>query len=403
VAPYRAVSLFSGCGGFCEGVRLSGFAVRAAVECDQFAVQTYRQNFPEVPLFHGDVSDFLNDSSPAWKGNSGRFRHLMRSSTDLVFGGPPCQGFSQIGPRAIDDPRNTLYREFIRVLAKLQPKVFLMENVPNMLHIAGGQFKDDVFAALTGAGYGNTGVAVVAASDYGVAQIRRRAIFFGVHNDLDLGMDAGDFLVKTLESERRPTPTVGEVLRDLPELVSHDDGPVRYPSARRVTRAAHEFRLDRDGLWYVKADKLAALGSSPALLYNHHTKDVRERRLRIIEQLGPGSNGRSLKPEVWTGTRGEKWRRLHPEKPSHTILAQMHRDMSEWIHPWHNRWITVREAARLQSFHDGFIFKSSEWQMLKQVGNAVPPLMARALAVVARTALARMGGRPDGRPPAGRR
>ena len=71
----------------------------------------------------------------------------------------------------------------------------------------------------------------------------------------------------------------------------------------------------------------------------------------------------------------EKWRRLHPDLPSYTILAQMHRDMSEWVHPRLNRWITVREAARLQSFHDGFIFKSSEWQQLKQIGNAVPPLL----------------------------
>ena len=78
--------------------------------------------------------------------------------------------------------------------------------------------------------------------------------------------------------------------------------------------------------------------------------------------------------------RGHKWRRLHPDKPSYTILAQMHRDLSEWIHPKHDRWITVREAARLQSFHDGFVFMGSEWQQLKQVGNAVPPLMGLAIA-----------------------
>jgi DNA (cytosine-5)-methyltransferase 1 len=86
----------------------------------------------------------------------------------------------------------------------------------------------------------------------------------------------------------------------------------------------------------------------------------------------------------------EKWRRLHPEQPAYTILAQMHRDLSEWVHPKFERWITVREAARLQSFHDGFEFKSSEWQMLKQIGNAVPPLLARALAAAIERALLRL-------------
>lgn len=394
--PYRAVSLFSGCGGFCEGVRLSGFDVRAAVEVDSYAVQTYRQNFPDVPVFHGDIANFLRDESLIWQEDRKRFRHLVRASTDLVFGGPPCQGFSSIGPRTIDDPRNSLYKEFIRVLIKLRPRVFLMENVPNMLLIDGGRFKDEALKAMALAGYRNTGVAVVAANDFGVAQIRKRAIFFGIRDNLDLGMDAGDFLVKTLESQRRTTPTVGQILRDLPENVSLDDSPLPYPPVRKATRAAHEFRLDRDGIWYSKTQKLATL-DSPILLHNHHTKGMQDRRRLLIAQLKPGANGNSLPFDVWSGMRAEKWRRLHPDRPSHTILAQMHRDMSEWVHPWLERWITVREAARLQSFHDGFVFKTSEWQMLKQVGNAVPPLMARALAVVADVALTRMGGNVGGK------
>jgi DNA (cytosine-5)-methyltransferase 1 len=388
----HAVSLFSGCGGFCEGVRLAGFEVRAAVEFDRYAVETYRHNFPEVPLFHGDVCDFLRDDSSVWQQEQQHFLHLGETPTDLVFGGPPCQGFSQIGPRAVDDPRNILYREFTRVLATLQPKVFLMENVPNMLLLAGGRFKDEVLAALSDAGYSNAGVALVSASDYGVAQLRRRAIFFGVHDDHDLGMDARDFLVKSLESERMPTPTVGQVLRDLPAEVSENDEPLDYPSGRRVTKAGREYRLDRDGQWYSRERKMAVLGLGglPRKLYNHHTKRMLARRRELIEGLKPGANGKTLEPGVWSGARAEKWRRLHPDKPSHTILAQMHRDLSEWVHPWLPRWITVREAARLQSFHDGFVFKSSEWQMLKQVGNAVPPLMARALAAVAASAISRL-------------
>lgn len=394
---YRAVSLFSGCGGFCEGVRLSGFTVRAAVELDPFAVQTYLYNFPEVPLFHGDIGDFLNRRSTVWKAEASRFEHLSSAPTDFVFGGPPCQGFSQIGPRAVDDPRNSLYKEFIRVLKRLRPRVFVMENVPNMLLIAGGRFKAEILGALAAAGYRNTAVAVVTASDFGVAQTRKRAIFLGIRDGLDLGMDVADFFAKTLDAERQPTPTVGETLWDLPAEVSPDDGPLAYPPYLRPQRNGHavgEFRLDRSGLWYSKEYKLEALGG-PKLLHNHHTKGMEERRRKLIAELKPGANGKTLSPETWQGTRAEKWRRLHPDRPSHTILAQMHRDMSEWVHPWHERWITVREAARLQSFHDGFIFKTSEWQMLKQVGNAVPPLMARALAAVAHTALDRVSGSKD--------
>src|SRR5580658_922249 len=100
----------------------------------------------------------------------------------------------------------------------------------------------------------------------------------------------------------------------------------------------------------------------------------------------------SLPKDVWDGARPEKWRRLHPDRPAYTILAQMHRNLSEWVHPRFERWITVREAARLQSFHNGFEVKSSEWQMLKQIGNAVPPLLGRALAASAEKALLRLDG-----------
>ena len=113
-------------------------------------------------------------------------------------------------------------------------------------------------------------------------------------------------------------------------------------------------------------------------------------RDRLLALLAQGAKGDTLPKEVWNGARPEKWRRLHPDRPAYTILAQMHRDLSEWVHPDHERWITVREAARLQSFHDGFIFKTSEWQMLKQVGNAVPPLLARAIASAAEAALERL-------------
>ncbi len=261
-----------------------------------------------------------------------------------------------------------------------------MENVPNMLLLAKGRFKREVLAAFAEAGYSNCGVAVVAASDFGVPQLRRRAIFFGVRDGEDLGMDAETFLVAALEKEKIPEATVNQAIRDLPETTAIHYEPLKYPRTQAKSSVLDELRIDRDGKWYTSEYKKAKSGGR-ALLYNHHTKEIQQRRKELIALLKPGAKADSLPKEVWNGARPEKWRRLHPKKPAYTILAQMHRDLSEWVHPDFQRWITVREAARLQSFHDGFVFQTSEWQMLKQIGNAVPPLLARALATVSQRAL----------------
>ncbi|NUV91606.1 DNA cytosine methyltransferase [Streptomyces sp. KAI 90] len=394
MSEFRAVSLFSGCGGFCEGVRLAGFSVQAAVEMDRFAAVTYRHNFPEVPLFEGDVHHFLKPDSTEWQEERHRFETVKQGDIDLLFGGPPCQGYSQIGTRLLDDPRNELYGEYVRVLKELRPKVFLMENVPNMLLLAKGRFKRAALTAFAEAGYTNSGVVVVTASDYGVPQLRKRAIFFGVRDGEDLGMDAGTFLQAALETQKQPECTVHQAIRDIPETTAVHYEPRPYPRSRADSPVLDEMRIDRDGRWYSAKYKKAAAGGSVAL-HNHHTKEIQQRRKELIALLAPGAKADSLPKEIWDGARPEKWRRLHPDKPAYTILAQMHRDMSEWVHPKFQRWITVREAARLQSFHDGFVFQTSEWQMLKQIGNAVPPLMARALAAAAQQALLQLDSRND--------
>ena len=161
-----------------------------------------------------------------------------------------------------------------------------------------------------------------------------------------------------------------------------------YPALQLDQNSDYQrlMRLDCDTALLSIASKCAQLNGN-RLLYNHHTKGIEQRRKRIIEAIKPGKRGDSLPSRLWNGTRAHKWRRLDPDRPSYTILAQMHRDLSEWIHPEHNRWITVREAARLQSFHDGFVFHGSEYQQLKQVGNAVPPLMGLAVANTVRALL----------------
>ena len=151
-----------------------------------------------------------------------------------------------------------------------------------------------------------------------------------------------------------------------------------YPPAEDAGPFLRMMRLDFSEGPYTKTMKRRrAIDRGAVVLHNHHTKEMQERRARLISFLKPGEKADSLPKKIWNGARPEKWRRLHPQLPSYTILAQMHRDLSEWVHPELERWITVREAARLQSFHDGFTFKSSEWQMLKQECRAAAPWLCR--------------------------
>jgi DNA (cytosine-5)-methyltransferase 1 len=374
-----AVSLFSGAGGFCEGFRLAGWRVLCAVEADVQACLTHAANFEDVALFRGDIARFLRDPQPGVPS----LDQLITKKIDVVYGGPPCQGFSQIGPRNLNDPRNRLYKEFVRVVRVLRPRAFVMENVPNMVAMQNGHFRTKILDAFRGAGYSRTAILPILASDFGVPQHRNRVFVFGLRDGLACARDFAKTARTLLEQQKVARPvTVHEALSDLPEAVSEDNAPLPYPKKRggRYSEYQRLMRLDWDDALLSSAQKRAQLAVD--VLYNHHTKGIGAHRKKIIAAIRPGGRGDSLPPRLWNGTRGHKWRRLDPDKPSYTILAQMHRDLSEWIHPTYDRWITVREAARLQSFHDGFIFLGSEWQQLKQVGNAVPPLMALAVARV---------------------
>lgn len=386
---FRAVSLFSGCGGFCEGIKRSGFDIACAVELDPFACETYSRNFPAVPLFRQSITDFLAPDPVDHVTQFGL------TDIDMVFGGPPCQGFSQIGPRRLDDVRNTLYQEYARVVETLKPRIFLMENVPNLVQLQGGHFRDLIISKFRSIGYANTTFIKVTASDFGVPQERKRVIFVGTRNDISLGFDLHDWCVAFLKKIYVQQPfTVREAIDDLPPRVTESGKTLPYRSRARLSAIQRLMRLDHDCGFYPQTEKQGRLESEKLLLHNHHTKEIQARRMKLISHLKPGFKGDSLPRGIWNGLRPEKWRRLHPDRPAYTILAQMHRDLSEWVHPSLERWITVREAARLQSFHDGFIFMGSEWQQLKQIGNAVPPLLGAALGKMALSLLKVCARRP---------
>jgi DNA (cytosine-5)-methyltransferase 1 len=369
-----AVSLFSGCGGFCEGVELAGFDIKCAVELDRFAAETYRYNFEDIPLVEDDIKNFLK------RGSDDVQKYDLRD-IDLVFGGPPCQGFSQIGTRDLEDDRNQLYIHFARVVDTLQPRVFVMENVPNILLMNKGHYRDKIIKKFVSIGYRNTTFVKVSAADYGVPQLRHRVMFIGTRDHDRLPFDLRSLANSILAKRAVKKPyTVKDAIDDLPKKVVASGETMPYPDSTLVSDFQKIMRLDFSQAPYSSAKKKGrGLGRNPMLLFNHHTKEIQERRARLIALLKPGLKADSLPKRIWNGKRPEKWRRLDPKEPAYTILAHMHRDLSEWVHPSLNRWITVREAARLQSFHDGFIFRGSEWQQLKQIGNAVPPLLAYAV------------------------
>jgi len=385
---YKALSLFSGIGGLCEGFKLAGYEITGAAELDKYAAESYRANFPSIPLYEGDVNDFLDKNSENYEFQFEKYAH---GDLDVIFGGPPCQGFSQIGPRDPFDPRNELYLQMCRLAKDLEPKVIVIENVPNMILMKNGMFKDRIIKSLTNIGYSNIGLLKLCADDYGIPQSRFRIFFIAVKDGF-IKESAQSIFEAVSESLKRNMVSVSEAISDLPKVVAKDSGvSIKYPNERnrKISDFMKEMRLDFDGDLYSAKDKLKMhRHHADAIdLQNHHTKDVQERRMEIIKLLKPGAKADSLPKELWDNKRPEKWRRFHPDKTAHTLLAHMHRDLSEWVHPKHDRWITVREAMRLQGFHDGFVLKTSEWQQLKQVGNAVPPFLGRIPACAAKIIL----------------
>ncbi len=385
-----ALSLFSGIGGLCEGVKKVGFDIIGAVENDVSAADNYELNFPQVPLFRGDVSHFMG-RAPERTIRLQQKIYVNTNRLNLLFGGPPCQGFSQIGTREVADPRNRLYLEVFRLARLLKPDLLLIENVPNMFSIGKGVFKRRISAGLQRCGYDNFAYPVLNASEFGVPQVRKRVFILATKFSL-VKFPIDVFFEEAINLNwYRTTPiSVWDAIGDLPKRVAPDSGiAIRYPTRRALSSYQREMRLDYSGQVYRQQEKqlhYKTIGGELSL-YNHHTKEIQQRRLSLIRHLGPGDNGNALPRHFRNEKRPAKWRRFCPHRPAHTIMAQMHRDLSEWIHPHHDRWITVREALRLQSFHDGFVLRGSERQQLKQVGNAVPPLMARVPSLAALLAL----------------
>ena len=333
----NCIDLFCGCGGLSLGFEKAGINVLVGIDAWQDAITTFNYNHKNSKGICADLSTL--EPSEIEKELNGK-------SVDLIIGGPPCQGFSVAGKRIVDDVRNKLYKNFVRFVEYYKPKAFMMENVPNILSIGGGIVRDSIVKDFSDLGY-KVVYKVLTASNYGTPQNRRRAVFVGFK-------DGKEFIFPQQTVEQLVTSY--EALSDLPEN-SLEDGS-DYPM---TTNCDYQ--------------KLMRCNSSK--IYNHQITEHSDKTKKIIALVPDGGNYKNLPPELQQTRKVHiAWTRLNSQKPSFTIdTGHRHHFHYKW-----NRIPTVRESARIQSFPDDFIFLGTKTSQYKQVGNAVPPLMAEAIA-----------------------
>lgn len=366
---------------------MAGFNVKCAVELDKFASEAHKKNFPECEVIERDITEVTGEmllkSVEAEKGE-----------VDIVIGGPPCQGFSLAGKRALDDVRNELLLEYARVVLEIMPRFFVMENVKGLLSFKSGDVLRDFINKLSSFYSITMPVRVLNAADFGVPQNRERLFVLGVRSDLNhlvgypdpTHIKPSDVRYKYDEMYKNHSsrnldelsycPTVADAISDLPnpnlypklidgDTIKNKEFGIYYISEyaqtmRRIVVKNDDYSTprpdwDRSTLTNTKRTK------HEKRIYNEFLK-LKEGESHTSRRKKLNANG--LSPTIRAGTKSDKG--------SYTALRPIH-----YKQP---RVITVREAARLMSFPDWMVFHETKWHGFRLVGNAVPPLMAKAVA-----------------------
>lgn len=350
---YNIIDLFCGCGGFSYGFEKAGFNVLLGVDIWKDALVTFKENHKDSSVLEKDLSQLTTEQLL-------EEANIRKEDIDVIIGGPPCQGFSLSGFRDENDPRNQLYKAFVRVVNDVKPKMFVMENVPGLVKLFKGRAKEEILRYFEDVGYTVT-YKILTASEYGVPQNRKRVFFVGIRNNtLAFTNDAFEF----------PEPTHGEG-RDL-KLITSKEAISDLPLL--------EDEIGEEGMNYPtepQNDYQSEMRKNSSLIYNHIATQHKQQTIDIISLVPDGGNYKDL-PEELRATRKVNiaWTRMNSKKPCFTIDT----GHNHHFHYKANRVPTVRESARIQSFPDDFIFYGGKTSQLKQVGNAVPPILAEALA-----------------------
>lgn len=387
------VDLFGAPGGMSLGFKMAGMQPLAALDIFSSGVQTYRRNFPGVRPENVMCADASADDVVE------KFRlttRLGQGDVDVIIGGPPCQGFSIVGrpkiaslvkngqrhgdadAKFIDDERNDLYKSFIKFVESFQPRITVMENVPGMLSYKDGDVVRQVCNDFQSIGYGAVDYMVLNAADYGVPQTRKRIFFIAAKEKTNITWPAQTHfhnggLDGSLFPALQKHVAVMDAIGDLPRI-SLPEKNVKKTDSRRKYR--HDPTCEFQEWARGDADRV----------HNNITRWHRQKDIDVFNNMAPGSKWSNLsysdrrKIGYSNDSFNDKWKRLPLDRPSWTVVSHLSKDGYMYIHPTQRRTISVREAARLQSFPDSFVFSGSRSAQFRQIGNAVPPLLAMAIA-----------------------
>ena len=363
------IDLFCGAGGLSLGFTQEGFITSLANDIEPCCIDTYAHNHPDTPrenIILGDIREVVENVNS-----------LMRfKDVDVVVGGPPCQGFSMANrQRLIDDPRNYLYKNYVRAVDIVKPKFFVMENVKGMQSVASQVIED--FESI---GY-TADCCILNAKDFGVPQNRERLIYIGNR----LGLDNEAILKEICRSATSiPNHVLADALEGLRPLkasrTKNDTESVSAESGNKIERA-----IDGNCNPYIA---YINQGRNCPLTFNHKARYNNDRDIEIFGRLYQGD--RSDDPKIAdimpyarrNGIFKDKYFKLEETKVCKTITAHMKFDCNMYIHPTQARGLTPREAARVQSYPDDYFFRGAYTKTYMQIGNSVPPLLGRAIASV---------------------
>ncbi|MDM8545686.1 DNA cytosine methyltransferase [Candidatus Venteria ishoeyi] len=372
------IDLFAGAGGLSCGLKMAGFQSLLANEIEPAYAKTYQRNHPDTDLVIGDVRQVHASNIRERLG-------LKKGDVDLLAGGPPCQGFSINAPiRTLDDDRNHLFKEYIKVAQALLPKAILIENVPGIVSLGKGTVVEQIYNELEKLGY-KVDHRILFAGHYGVPQMRFRTIFIAIHASnieiefpeplydakavtnftgaKELCLEVLPLFAPSLKSQTN----VWDAISDMPEITSGEKNEkIKYGS---LNPQSEYQKILRNGSDYV---------------YNHSCNNLGKINLERLKYIPQGGSWRDIPFDLLPAglkrakrsDHTKRYGRLDPNGLCSTVLTKCDPHWGSFFHPTQDRVISVREAARIQSFPDSYHFTGSVTQQYEQVGNAVPPLMA---------------------------
>lgn len=378
------VDFFCGAGGLSLGFVEEGFNIKLANDIQDVCIETYKYNHPELPsskIIQGDIKDLIDN-----------IENYIDTDIDIVVGGPPCQGFSEANrQRIIDDPRNKLYKYYVKAVEKIAPKFVLMENVKGMLKVANQVVEDyeKLKIEKNGKTYTyNIKYKILNSQNFSVAQSRERLIYIAVRNDIQEEKNiTPQIIFDRIEEECKDNKifNLSDALKDIKTLDAPRIKNMNEVDSETCGKKVDVNLFENNNNEYLR---LINMGRKMPYVYNHKARYVNDINYDIYRLLNPGDDASDEKIKDIMPYKNrlhcfkDKYFKLYPDRPCRTITAHMRMDCHSHIHPYQIRALTPREAARVQSFPDDYVFLGAYLKTYMEIGNAVPPMMSRGIARV---------------------